>query len=85
MNEDGVDALVASLESRFAAARLEKRGTVALLAAKITGTLYLEAVTAGVPHLLAQEMAQDFWHSELGAPAYLTEEDQDEDDADADD
>ncbi|OKH95436.1 hypothetical protein [Streptomyces uncialis] len=79
---DDFENLVGSLETKFNAARLEKHGIAALTTAKIAGALYLEAVTAGVPHVLAQEMAQDFWHSETGAPAYVVVDEEEAPDAD---
>ncbi|MBT2383896.1 hypothetical protein [Streptomyces sp. ISL-11] len=48
--------------------QLEQRGTLALLAARITGVIYQDAVAHGVPHALAQEMAGDFWSGEMGRP-----------------
>ncbi|GGW89253.1 hypothetical protein [Streptomyces noursei] len=78
MDKNGFEELVGGLEAEFNAARLEKRGTFAVAAARITGLIYLEAVQAGVPHLLAQEMAQDYWNTEAGGPTVVVAEAEDE-------
>ncbi|QUI30654.1 hypothetical protein H9W91_07095 [Streptomyces alfalfae] len=74
MDEHSFDELVGDLEVEFNAARLEKRGAYAVVAAKIAGAVYLEAIAAGVPHVLAQEMAQDYWATEVEGPAVLVTE-----------
>ncbi|MFF9481425.1 hypothetical protein [Streptomyces sp. NPDC014733] len=79
MNEEnGLNEMMENLEAEFNAARLEKRGSFAVAAARITGLVYLEAIQAGVPHVLAQEMAQDYWGNEVGGPTYVIADADDE-------
>ncbi|MFD7336638.1 hypothetical protein ACFV98_11620 [Streptomyces violascens] len=61
----GFDELVSSIETEFNQALIEKRGTVALMLVRIAGAVYTEALAAGVPHALAQEMTQDYWVKEM--------------------
>lgn len=64
-NADGFEELVSTIEDELNQTLMEKRGAAALMFARITGALYTEAITSGVPHVLAQEMAQDYWASEM--------------------
>ncbi|MGK5496360.1 hypothetical protein [Streptomyces sp. URMC 125] len=75
---EGFNELLGDLEAEFNAARLEKRGTYAVAAARITALVYQEAVQGGLPVPVAQGMAQDFWMAVVGLPAALVDEDDDE-------
>ncbi|MFF4952876.1 hypothetical protein [Streptomyces chattanoogensis] len=75
INPDGFDELVAGIETEFNQALIERRGTMALMLARIAGTIYTEAIAHGVPHTVAQEMAQDYWIKEIHPGAVtVTEE-----------
>jgi hypothetical protein len=67
--------LFEQFEADFNAGRLEKAGVLAVTAARITGLVYLEAIGAGVPHSIAQDMAVDFWANQMGTPVLVTEDD----------
>ncbi|MCM1967824.1 MULTISPECIES: hypothetical protein [unclassified Streptomyces] len=75
INPDSFDDLVAGIETEMSQAAIEKRGTVALMLARVTGAVYTEAIAAGVPHSLAQDMATDYWAQEMypeaSAPAVV--------------
>ncbi|MES9589993.1 hypothetical protein ABWK57_14195 [Streptomyces sp. NPDC094045] len=68
------EELVSNIETEFNQALIEKRGTVTLMLARIAGTIYTEAVSHGVPHSLAQEMAQDYWIRETHPGAVVITE-----------
>ncbi|MGW1867919.1 hypothetical protein ACWCPS_20405 [Streptomyces mauvecolor] len=65
IDPDGFEELVAGIETEMNQAVIEKRGTVAITLARIAGVVYTEAIAAGVPHALAQEMATDYWVKEM--------------------
>ncbi|GAA3176406.1 hypothetical protein GCM10017688_30410 [Streptomyces ramulosus] len=46
-------------------ALIEKRGAAAVALVRIAGIVYTEAIGAGVPHVLAQDMATDYWTKEM--------------------
>ncbi|MFI9779728.1 hypothetical protein ACIHCV_34390 [Streptomyces sp. NPDC051956] len=60
MNDNPFEGLVSNIETEFNQALIEKRGTITLMLARIAGATYTEAVSHGVPHGLAQEMAHDY-------------------------
>ncbi|MFJ2402478.1 hypothetical protein ACIOUE_14365 [Streptomyces xanthochromogenes] len=64
-NADGFDELISGIETEMNQALIEKRGTAAVILARIAGVVYTEAIASGVPHALAQAMAQDYWSSEV--------------------
>ncbi|MGW0087818.1 hypothetical protein ACWDWS_02185 [Streptomyces sp. NPDC003328] len=73
MNEENTEEggglfedLVQGLEQDMNAKILEKQGTYAVASARVTGAVYVEAVAAGVPAPLAQEMATDTWMKVMG-------------------
>ncbi|MFT2017693.1 hypothetical protein ACMA1D_17910 [Streptomyces sp. 796.1] len=80
-DQNSFQELMSDIETEFNQALIEKRGTITLLLARIAGTIYTEAVSHGVPHPLAQEMAQDYWGKEMH-PGTVTLA---EDEGDADD
>lgn len=57
--------IVAGLEEELNAGLVEKRGVHTIAVTRITGLVYQAAVTGGVPHSLAQAMAEDYWASEM--------------------
>ncbi|MFG2228001.1 hypothetical protein [Streptomyces sp. NPDC048644] len=59
-------------------ALIEQRGAAVVVLARISGVVYTEAIVAGVPHALAQEMATDYWNNEVGRPSYASAEVDDE-------
>ncbi|MER6912263.1 hypothetical protein ABT354_11370 [Streptomyces sp. NPDC000594] len=75
INPDGFDDLVAGIETEMNQAVIEKRGTLAVMLARVAGAVYTEAIAAGVPHALAQEMATDYWAGEMPSAAAVAEED----------
>ncbi|MEV6553935.1 hypothetical protein AB0M57_35360 [Streptomyces sp. NPDC051597] len=78
-NADGFDDLISSIETELNQSLMEKRGALTLLLARVTGAVYTEALAAGVPHALAQAMAQDYWTSEAfpaGLPSVDAEEEE---------
>ncbi|MFD5050465.1 hypothetical protein [Streptomyces tendae] len=79
-DQNPFDELVSNIETEFNQALIEKRGTITLMLARIAGTIYTEAIAHGVPHALAQEMAQDYWIKEMHPGAVIVTEG--EDDAD---
>ncbi|MFH8346756.1 hypothetical protein [Streptomyces sp. NPDC018045] len=72
---NGFEELVSNIETEFNQALIEKRGTAALMVARIAGTIYTEAIAAGVPHGLAQEMARDYWVAEMHPGTVVIAED----------
>ncbi|MER7987011.1 hypothetical protein ABTY53_15670 [Streptomyces noursei] len=76
-NVDGFDELISDVETEMSQALIQKRGAVTLMLARIAGTIYTEAVGHGVPHSLAQGMAQDYWTRELFPPGTPTVEAED--------
>ncbi|MFI9202607.1 hypothetical protein [Streptomyces sp. NPDC053048] len=58
--------LIKGLEWQIHADRYQTLGALAVLAARLSGAVYTEAVLAGVPASLAQEMATDSWVAMLG-------------------
>ncbi|UFQ16383.1 MULTISPECIES: hypothetical protein [Streptomyces] len=76
MTEDNnaFDELVSNIETEFNQALIEKRGSITLMLARIAGTIYTEAVSHGVPHSLAQDMAQDYWIKEMHPGVVVLEE-----------
>ncbi|MEV0446213.1 hypothetical protein AB0I84_41795 [Streptomyces spectabilis] len=79
INPDGFEELVAGIETELNQAVIEKRGTVAVMLARIAGAVYTEAIAAGVPHLLAQEMATDYWAKEIHPQAVVISEEAEDD------
>ncbi|MFD7605182.1 hypothetical protein ACFWAN_32705 [Streptomyces mirabilis] len=66
--------LIAGIETEMSADRLHKQGAYAITAARISGTVLTEAMSSGVPHELAKEMAADTWNSIMGfAPAEVVD------------
>lgn len=55
------DELVSSIGTEL----IENRGKTALIYTSIAGAVYREAVTAGLPQVLAQEMAHGYWIKEF--------------------
>ncbi|MFD7015922.1 hypothetical protein [Streptomyces sp. NPDC059928] len=78
-NADGFDELISGIATEMNQALIEKRGTTAVTLARIAGVVYTEAVAAGVPHALAQEMATDYWAMELHPEVAVVADDQDGD------
>ncbi|MFC8099406.1 hypothetical protein [Streptomyces sp. NPDC057363] len=58
--------LVEGLEEELNAKLLEKKSVFALTCARITGAVYTEAVSSGVPADLAKDMATDSWMAFMG-------------------
>lgn len=58
--------LISGLEDELNGKLLEKQGSYAVACARVTGAVYVEAVAAGVPAALAQEMATDAWMKIMG-------------------
>jgi hypothetical protein len=58
--------LIGGLEDQFNEKILEKKSTFAVACARVTGTVFTEAVASGVPAELAQDMATDTWMSLMG-------------------
>ncbi len=61
--------LISGIETEMNANRLHKQGAYAVTAARISGTVLTEAMSSGVPHDLAKEMAADTWNSIMGFQA----------------
>ncbi|MFI1796380.1 hypothetical protein ACH427_03325 [Streptomyces sp. NPDC020379] len=59
------EEMVSRLERDLNQRILEERAAMAFTAARLTGAVYTVAVTSGVPHDLAQEMATDYWTKEM--------------------
>ncbi|MGG2462870.1 hypothetical protein ACO0M4_24140 [Streptomyces sp. RGM 3693] len=78
-NADGFDELISGIETEMNQALIEKRGTAVVALARITGVVYTEAIAAGVPHVLAQEMATDYWAKEMHPEVAVVADDQDGD------
>ncbi|MFF1908651.1 hypothetical protein [Kitasatospora sp. NPDC058218] len=64
--QDPFAEILGGIEEQFGQALFEKRAVAAVLAARATGVVYVEAVSNGVPHELAQAMAAEFWDAETG-------------------
>ncbi|GAA0455604.1 hypothetical protein ACFQ2B_26255 [Streptomyces stramineus] len=69
------EELVSGIKEEITRSGIESRGTAALMRVRIAGALYSEAVTAGVPHDLAKEMATDYWALEMHSGAVQVAED----------
>ncbi len=78
-NADGFDELISGIETEMNQALIEKRGTAAVALARIAGVVYTEAIASGVPHVLAQEMATDYWAKEMHLEIAIVADDQDGD------
>jgi hypothetical protein len=63
---DSFEELISGIETQMNAERLQKQGAYAIAAARIAGTVLVEAMASGVPHELAREMAADTWNSIMG-------------------
>ncbi|MEV5883128.1 hypothetical protein AB0L74_10490 [Streptomyces sp. NPDC052020] len=82
-NTESADAILADLEAQMAVAKLEQRGIYAAAIAILSGDIMKNALAAGVPYSLAQEMAADFWKAEMLADtvaALLRDSELEEDD-----
>ncbi|MFH8555358.1 hypothetical protein [Streptomyces celluloflavus] len=79
-NADGFDELISGIETEMSQALIEKRGAAVVLLARIAGVVYTEAIAAGVPHILAQEMATDYWAKEIHPGGVISEGDADVED-----
>ena len=64
MAED-LDAVMADIETRMQVEGVERRGAVVLCLAQLAGEVMRAALAAGIPYAMAQEMAQDYWASEM--------------------
>ncbi|MFK0231247.1 hypothetical protein ACIQUL_36390 [Streptomyces sp. NPDC090303] len=64
---DGEDfeSVIRAIEGDFAIAEAEKRGNFAVCIAHVAGVVMKSALDSGVPYELAQEMARDYWNSEM--------------------
>lgn len=62
---EDADAILASIESQMAFATLEKRAEYAAGVAVLSGDILKIALSSGVPYALAEEMATDFWKTEM--------------------
>ncbi|MFF9653047.1 hypothetical protein [Streptomyces sp. NPDC014622] len=62
---EDADSIMSSIESQMAIMSLAKRGEYAAGIAILSGEILKEALAAGVPYSLAQEMASDFWKAEM--------------------
>lgn len=69
MDDEAVKAMFDGLEDQITGDRLQKQGAFAVVAAKISGLVYTEAVVTGVPAELAKDMCQDTWMSIMGFQA----------------
>ncbi|WP_406305806.1 hypothetical protein OHA61_30875 [Streptomyces sp. NBC_00885] len=69
-----LEDLISGIETQMNAARLQKQGAFAVTAARISGTVLVEAMAAGVPHELAKEMAADTWNSIMGFQPPIVED-----------
>ncbi|QKW48847.1 hypothetical protein [Streptomyces buecherae] len=78
-NADDFEELISGIETEMSQALIEKRGTAVVALARITGVVYTEAIAAGVPHALAQEMATDYWAQEMHAEVVAVAEEVDGD------
>ncbi|MCZ0976208.1 hypothetical protein O1L55_42915 [Streptomyces albulus] len=78
-NADGFDELLSDIETEMNQTLIEKRGTAVVAVAQIAGVVYTGAIAAGVPHILAHEMAQDYWMKEMHPGAVVVAEDPDDD------
>ncbi|GAA4071085.1 hypothetical protein [Streptomyces hundungensis] len=78
-NVDGFDELISGIETEMNQALIEKRGTAVVVLARIAGVVYTEAIAAGVPHVLAQEMATDYWAKEMHPEVAVLADEQDGD------
>ncbi|MEV5879277.1 hypothetical protein AB0L75_34655 [Streptomyces sp. NPDC052101] len=76
-NADGFDELISGIETEMSQALIEKGGTAVVTLARIAGVIYTEAIAAGVPHVLAQEMATDYWVKEMHPQEVLLADDPD--------
>ncbi|MEW1672045.1 hypothetical protein ACWEQ8_06055 [Streptomyces noursei] len=65
INSDGFGELIAGIETEMTQDAIEERGRLAVVLARIAGVVYAEAIAAGVPHVLAQQMATDYWAAEM--------------------
>ncbi|MFC9591491.1 hypothetical protein ACFTUC_17085 [Streptomyces sp. NPDC056944] len=64
-DSEDFDSLMRSIEGDFAIAEAEKRGNFAICIAHVAGAVMKTALEGGVPYSLAQEMARDYWNSEM--------------------
>ncbi|MEU5957588.1 hypothetical protein [Streptomyces sp. NPDC047525] len=58
--------LISGIETEMNATRLHKQGAFAITAARISGTVFSEAMGSGVPFDLAKAMASDTWNAVMG-------------------
>jgi hypothetical protein len=82
-NHDEAEAILSSLENEMALSNLAKRGEYAAGIAHFAGMVLKTGLEAGVPYVLAKEMASDFWKAEMLADtiaALLIDSNLDEDD-----
>lgn len=61
-----IEDLISGIENEMNASRLHKQGAFAITAARISGTVFTEAMASGVPHELAKVMASDTWNTVMG-------------------
>ncbi|MEU5382648.1 hypothetical protein [Kitasatospora cineracea] len=74
--DSGFEELLSGLSERFEAALFEQRIASLALAARGAGLVYVEAITSGVPHDLAQAMAAEVWTAETGPLAAVEGEEE---------
>lgn len=73
-NTDSVRGLFDDLEDELNSQGLERKGKLAVAAARITGLVFTDAIASGVPADLAKDMATDFWASAMNIPYVTVEE-----------
>ncbi|MEU6765870.1 hypothetical protein ABZ916_25545 [Streptomyces sp. NPDC046853] len=62
---EDANTIMSELESQLALATLIRRGEYAATISIISGDILKSALAAGVPYLMAEEMARDFWKAEM--------------------
>lgn len=72
MDEQAFDELINGIEEQMNDERLKKQGAHAVTAAKISGVVYMEALSSGVPAALALEMSTDTWNVLVGLVPSVT-------------
>ncbi|MFD8594581.1 hypothetical protein ACFV1L_06230 [Kitasatospora sp. NPDC059646] len=68
-DDGGFEELLNGLSEQFEQQLFERRIMRSILAARGAGVVYVEAITNGVPHDLAQAMAAEVWTAEGGPDA----------------